>query len=117
MKNRRRRARAPEAIVVVNSLGIAVDCNLAFARLCQAPAGMLVGQQLSGFAPELAAVLERENQFVDDAVAIVANQSFTLAVQPFMNEDDLAFGSRHSDRQECSDRVIRLRGLSLDEVA
>jgi len=111
MNNRRRRAKAPEAIVVVNALGTAVDCNNAFAQLCQTPAGMLVGQRLSGFAPELAAVLEDATQIHDDNVMTFANQNFALAIQPFET------GINNSASQETADRVIRLRGLSWDEVA
>ena len=109
MNNRRRQARAPVAIVVVNALGTAVDCNNAFAQLCQTPAGMLVGQRLSGFAPELADILEDATQIIDDAVMTFGDQSFSLAVEPFQD------GALNAERE--ADRIIRLRGLNWDEVA
>jgi len=113
MKNRRRRAKKPEAIVVVNALGTAVDCNNTFARLCRTPAGMLVGEQLSGFAPEIAAILDGTDQLADDAVMTVGDKSFTLAVELFAGDADAPMGRS----AECADRVVRLRGLSWDEVA
>jgi len=110
MNTRRRQAKVPEAIVVVNALGTAVDCNNTFARLCHTPAGMLVGQQLSGVAPELAAVLEDGQKLADDAVMTVGDKSFTLAVEPFADCKD-------ARRELSADRVIRLRDLNWDEVA
>jgi len=103
MNNRRRRAKVPEAIVVVNALGTAVDCNNTFARLCHTPAGMLVGQQLSGFAPEIAAALERDEQQADSVVMTVGDQSFSLAVEAFADD-----AGRNSERQSANhaDRII-----------
>ncbi len=121
MKNRRRRAKVPEAIVVVNALGTAVDCNNTFARLYQTPAGILVGQELSGFAPEIAAVLERDAQLVDDVVMTVGDQSFSLAVEPFAEDSGSGNIPRdlggEKEREKNADRIIRLRGLRWDEVA
>ncbi len=111
MDTRRPQGRITDAIVVVNGLGTAVDCNNAFARLCNTPAGMLVGQELSGLAPALAASLEQaagEASKSSDALIDIGNQTFMLDVQPFMAGEDA---------NETGDRVVRLRGLNLDAVA
>ena len=105
MDTRRPQARIPDAIVVVNGLGVCVDCNNAFAQFCQIPAGMLVGQPLAGVAPALASQLEKVAVGTSDKVAGFGDQSFTLDVQPFT-------GGRDTD-----DRIVRLRGLSWTEVA
>lgn len=117
MNNRRRRAKVPEAIVVVNAVGTAVDCNNTFARLYQTPAGILMGQELSGFAPEIAAALDADTQRSGDVVMTVGDESFTLAVEPFA--DDVGDGDIASDAmpEKNIDRIIRLRGLRWDEVA
>jgi len=116
MNNRPHQAKVPEAIVVINALGTAVDCNNTFARLCHTPAGMLVGQQLSGFAPELAAVLENGQQLADDTVMTVGDKSFTLAVEPFAADSD-AGSDKRAASELSADRIVRLRDLSWDEVA
>jgi len=117
MNNRRRRAKAPEAIVVVNAVGTAVDCNNTFARLYQTPAGILLGQELSGFAPEISAALERDEELGDAIVMTVGDESFSLAVEPFADDAGSAEDARDLACEKNADRIIRLRGLRLGEVA
>ena len=91
----------PDAIVVVNAAGRAVDCNNVFAKYCGAPAGELVGQQLAQCAPELAAALNTSEQ----PVIAIAEQTFALDVQPF------------TAGAASGDMIIRLRAAQLGEVA
>lgn len=125
MDTRREQGRIPDAIVVVNGLGMAVDCNNAFAQLCGTPAGMLVGQSLSTFAPELASTIDAidssrkgssldcaalesallDSTQVDSTLIDFGDRSFELDVQPFVAGNDTG------------DLVIRLRSQRWHAVA
>lgn len=115
MDTRREQGRIPDAIVVVNGLGMAVDCNNAFAQLCGTPAGMLVGQSLSRFAPDLATTIAAidtsaegaslESGGLDNTPVSFGDLSFELDVQPFTGGN------------ETGDLIIRLRSQRWDAVA